>query len=107
MEIDELDGMEDVTVLRVEQDQVVCVAHVKLLVSAEIVYTDLSDAIWDREDQRYFGGKSVASEIQDSVVAKVFVELARYGEELTLSSAQFLTRDLMVTDDFSDGYPYK
>ena len=107
MEIAELDGIEDVTVLRVEQGKVLCVAHVKLLVSAEIAYTDLSDATWDKEDQRYFGGKSLATEIQDRVEVKIVVELARDGEELTLSSAQFLTRDLMVTDDFSDGYPYK
>ena len=107
MEIVELEEIEDVAILRVDHDQVACVAHVKLLVSAQIDYTDLSDAIWDGEDKRYFGGESVVSEIQDSVAAKIFVELAREGEDITVSSAQFLTQDLTVTDFFGDGYPYK
>ena len=53
MEIVELEDSEDVTILRVDQDQVACVAHVKLLISAEISYTDLSFAYWDGEDKRY------------------------------------------------------
>ena len=42
MEIVELEESKGVTILRVDQDQVACVAHVKLLVSAKIGYTDLS-----------------------------------------------------------------
>ena len=106
MEIVELEESEDVTIVRVEQDQVSCVAHVKLLISAEISYTDLSFAIWDSEDNRYHGGESAVTEIQDSVTAKIFVELAR-ADGLPLSSAQFLTQDLTVTDFVDDGYPYK
>ena len=105
MEIVELEESEDVAISRVDQDQVACVAHVKLLVKAEIGYTDLSYAIWDREDERYYGGEWVVTEIQDSVAAKIFVELAREGEDISLSSAQFLTQDLTVRDD--DGFPYK
>ena len=107
MEILELEEIEDVTILRVDQDQVACVANVKLLISAEVGYTDLSDAIWDSEDKRYFGGKSVGTEIQDSISTKIFVELARDGDQFTLSSAQFLDEELIVTDYFNDGYPYK
>ena len=79
------------------------VARVKLAVSAEIEYTDLSLAIWEREDRRYFGAELAVTDSQDSVVAKIFVELARERDEISVSSAQFLTRDLTVTDSFSDG----
>ena len=106
MEIDEIEESKGVTILRVDQDQVACVAHVKLLISAEIGYTDLSYAIWDGEDERYFGGESVVTEIQDSVAAKIFVELTREGEDIARSSAQFLTQDLTVTDFFGDDYPH-
>ena len=107
IEIVELKKIEDITVLRVDQDRVSCVAHVKLLVSAEIDYEDVSEAMWDKEDGRYFGAESVVTEIQDSVTAKIFVELERDGEEITLSSAQFITQNLTITDYFYDGYPYK
>ncbi len=107
MEIVELEKIEDLTVLRVDQDQVSCIAHVKFLVSAEIGYVDLSKAMWDNQDKCYFGGESVVTEVQDSITTKVFVELERHGEEITLSSAQFIAQDLTVTDYFDDGYPYK
>ena len=102
MEIVELEDSEDVIILRVDQDQVACVAIVKLLISAEISYTDLSFAIWDGEDKRYYGGESAVTEIQSSVAAKVFVELAR-DVDLTLSSAQFVTQNLTVKESYSDG----
>ena len=104
VEILELQDVEDVTILRVEQEQVACVAHVRLLVSAEINYMDFSEAIWDREDQRYFGGRPVVTEVEESVGAKIFVELARDGDTLTLSSSQFFTRDLVVTDSLNHDY---
>ena len=107
IEIVELEEIENVTVLRVEHDQVACVADVRLRVSAEIDYTDLSEAMWDSEDKRYYGGKSVVAEIEETVSAKILVELARDGQDFTLSSAQFVTQDLTVSDFVDDGYPYK
>jgi len=106
MEIVELEEINDLTVLRVSQNQVSCIVHVKLLVSAEIEYEDLSEAMWDNEDNRYLGGKTVVTDIQDSITTKIFVELGR-DDEITLSSAQFIAQDLTVTDYFDDGYPYK
>ena len=107
MAVVELEEVENVSILRVDQDQVACVAQVKLVVSAEIEYTDVTFAIWDREDQRYYGEMLAVTDIQDSVVAKIIVELAGERDEIALSSAQFLTQDLTVRDFFSDGYPYK
>ena len=81
MEIVELVEVENVTVVRVDQAQDACVADVRLLISAEISHTDLSEAIWDHEDGRYFGERSVVTEIQDTVAAKSFVELKRDGAD--------------------------
>ena len=107
MEIDQIEEIDNLTVLRVDQDQVSCISRVKLFVSAEINYEDVSEAMWDSEDGRYFGAESVVTEIQVSVTTRIFVELERDGEDITLSSAQFIARDLTVTDYFDDGYPYK
>ena len=104
VEILKLRDVHDITILRVDQDRVACVARVRLLVSAGINYMDYSVAIWDNEDQRYYGGESVDIEIEESVAAKIFLELAVDGEAVTLSSAGFLSRDLLVTDSFSDDY---
>ena len=82
-EIAELEEVEDVTVLRIGQDQVACVPHVRLLVAAEVEYTDLSYAMWDGEDKRYYGAESAVTTVRDSVAAKIFVELDRDGEEVT------------------------
>ena len=107
MEIIQIEEIENLTVLRVDQDQVSCFARVKLLVSAEINYEDVSEAMWDNEDGRYFGAESVVTEIQDSVTTRIFVELERDGEDITLSSARFIAQDITVTDYFDDGYSYK
>ena len=107
MEIVEIEEFENLTVLRVDQDQVSCLARVKLLVSAEIDYEDVSHAIWDKEDGCFFGAESVVTEIQDSITTRIFVELERDGEDITLSSAQFIAQDLTITDYFEDGYFYE
>ena len=107
MEIVDIQGVEDLTVLYVDQEQVSCIARVKLLISAEIHYVDLSQAMWDNEDKRYFGGEPVVTEIQDSIATRIFVELERDSEDMALSSVRFIAQDLTVTDYFDDGYPHK
>lgn len=106
MELVELVEIEDVTVVRVDQALDACVADVRMLITAEINYTDVSDAIWDSEDGRYYGGESVETEIQDTVGAKIFVELKRNGDDITLVSVQFLTPEVTVSDDFDPEYPF-
>ena len=107
MEVEELEEVADVTILRVDEHQVACVADVQLAVSAEIDYTDISEAFWDREDRRYYGAESRVAEIRDVVAAKIFVEVERDGEKFRLGSAGFLTQDLVVSDGVDDEWPYK
>ena len=107
MELLEIEEIEGLTVLRVDQDRVFCLARVKLLVSAEIDYQDVSHAIWDKEDGCYVGAESVVTEIRDSITTRVFVQLKRDGQDITLSAAQFIAQDLVVTDYSDDVYFYK
>ena len=104
LEIEGIEEIEDLTVLRVDQDGVSCVVHVQLLVSAEIDYQGMSTSIWDGEDGRYFAPESVVTEIQDSIPTRIFVQLKRDGQDLMLSSAQFSARELTVTDYSEDVY---
>ena len=103
MEVIELDEIENVALLRVDQDQASCLVHAKLLISAEIDYEDVSEAMWDNEDKRYMFAESVSANIQDSISTKVFVELQRDRESIALSSAQFIQQDLTV-QDYVDPY---
>ena len=96
MELEEIEEIEDVTVLRADEDRVACLVHVRLLVTAEIEYRDVS----------YFGAEADVGEIRDSITARIFVQLERDDLDITLSSAQFGAEDLVVTDDFEDGYFY-
>ena len=98
MDIPQLEEVEDVTILRVDQDQVACVAQVKLVVFAEIQYTDVTFAIWDREDRRYYGAQLAVADVQDSVTLKTLVELKRKRDEIALLSTQFLSQNLTFTD---------
>ena len=107
MELIEVEEIENVIVLRVDQNQVSCVARVKLLVSAEFDYEDASHAIWDKEDGIYFGAESVTTEIQTSIIPRIFVQLERSGKDFTLSSAQFNTQEVMTVMDYvADDYFY-
>ena len=106
MELVELVEIKDVTVVRVGEALDACVVDARMLITAEISYTDVSDAIWDSEDGRYYGAESVDTEIQDTVGAKIFVEMKRDGDDITLVSAQFVTVDLTISDDFDSEYPH-
>ena len=107
LEVEELEAIADVTILRVDDDQVACVADARLAVFAELDYTDVSDAWWDREDQRYYGAESGVAGIRDVIAAKVFVELEREGESFGLRSVGFLSEDLKVSDGTQDAWRYK
>ncbi len=107
MEVEDVEAVADVRIMRVDEERVACVADARLAISAEIDHTDLSEAWWDSEDQRYYGAASRVAEVRDVVAAKVFVELERDGEELTFGSAGFLSQDLVVSDDIDDEWPYK
>lgn len=102
-----LNEISSIRVLRVDSDKVACVLSAKIDVSAEISYDDISDAIWDSEDGRYFGIETSWAEVEDTVPLKLFVELARDGDDFLLADFQFITRDLTISDYNSDGYPYK
>lgn len=102
-----LDEISSVTVLRVDIAKVACVLGIKIDVSAEVSFDDTSEAIWDSEDGRYYGVKSGWADAENTVTVKLFVEFARDDNEFVLEDFQFITRDLIIRDDDSDGYPYK
>ena len=107
LEVEDLRSVADVTTLRVDEEQVACVADARLAVSALIDYTDVSEAWWDREDERYYGAETGVAQIRDVVAAKIFVELERNGEDFGLGSVDFLSPDLEVSDGEDDEWPYK
>lgn len=102
MEIEGIEEIEDVTVLRVDEDWVSCLAHARLFVSAEVEYQDVSYS----SDGYYVAEEYGVAEIRDSITARIFVQLERDDQDITLSSAQFGAEDLVVTDDFEDAYYY-
>ncbi|MBL4829509.1 MAG: DUF4935 domain-containing protein [Aliivibrio sp.] len=107
IEFTTLDEISSVTILRVDKDKVTCVLGIKIIVNAEISFDDMSDSIWDGEDGRYYGVETGWAEVEDTILIKLFVELARDDDEFVLNTFQFITRDLTVRDYNSDGYPYK
>lgn len=102
MAVKGLEEVADVTILRVDKDQVACVADASLAISAEVDYTDMSEARWDREDQLYYGAQSGITEIRDVATARIFVELERNRGEFELGSVGFLSQDLEVLDGIDD-----
>ena len=102
VEINEVEDIDDVTVLRVNHDRVACVAHVRLIISAEINYRDDSQPVRGHNVQRNSGGISVVTHIEDEVQAYIIFDVAVVRETITLFSARFLSRDISVRDSFSD-----
>ena len=106
VEIVEIEDVEDVTVLRVAQDRVACVAHVRLVVSAEVHYLDSSppQPVSGRNDHRFSVEISAVTHVEDRVGAYIFFEVAVDGEAVMPFSARFFSRPLFVTDSFKDDY---
>ncbi|MEX0306641.1 MAG: hypothetical protein AB3N12_04555 [Ruegeria sp.] len=69
-----------------------------------MAFDDLSDAIWDSEDGRYFGVETGWAEVDDLVSVKIFVDLQKENGEFELSDFQFLTQDLVIRDYFEHEY---
>ena len=105
--IEDLTEIGEVRILRVDLDHVACIVEVELSVSAQVEYADLELAWWDKEDQRYYGEEYVTTEIEENVGTRIFVELKREGDDVTLSSAGFLKDELSILDRDADEYPYK
>jgi hypothetical protein len=48
-----------------------------LKVRVDVQYKDLDEAIYDREDDRWFGAETASTEVDDEVEIKILVEVDR------------------------------
>ena len=69
---------------------------VKVPLLVQVSYDDLSDAIYDREDGRYFGAEWRETEIEDEPIIRLAVTIDRENE--TIGDFEFVTQDIYVSE---------
>ena len=66
----------------------------KLKVRVEVQYEDRDEAIYDREDDRWFGAETASTEVDDEIDVEILVEVER--ETGTVREARILTQEVNI-----------
>lgn len=72
--IEQIDGW---TVVGLSAERITLILNAVVTVKVEVQYEDREDAIYDREDDRWFGAESASTNVEEEVRLEVLVELER------------------------------
>lgn len=84
----------DWSVVRLNAHRISLILEVTVKVRVEVQFEDRDSAIYDREDDRWFGVENASTEIEDEVNVEVFAEVSRTSGEVV--DAEVLTSEIVV-----------
>lgn len=97
-----IEAIDDWSVVGLSDTRVNLIVGTKLQVRVDVQYDDLSDAIYDREDARYYGSETVSMELDDEVEVQILIEVDRNSG--VVREAKVLDRDITVSGPHEDLY---
>lgn len=93
-DLDSVVEINDWTVVGLNDEYVDVILTTKLIVSVEVQYEDRDDAIYDKEDDHWFGAESTSTEIENEIEVEVLVEIER--ETGKIRDAKLLTQEVQI-----------
>jgi uncharacterized protein YegJ (DUF2314 family) len=90
----------DFSVISLSQNDVGLVMDVKTPLTIQVDYEDRSDAIYDKEDDIYFGAEIQQTEIEDEPTIRVFAKLGR--KEPRVAGLRILTGEINVSEPYEN-----
>ena len=89
----ELEGFH---VLLASPEQTDVLAKVTVPVIVQVQYQDISEAIYDKEDDEYFGAETAAMEIEQTITISVFLSIDNESREI--SDVEIVTKEVRVSE---------
>jgi hypothetical protein len=90
----------DFTVIAAAHDDISLMMKVRVPLVIQVDYEDRSDAIYDKEDDVYFGAETETAEIESDPVIRLFAKLCRKPPHV--SSLRVLTGELNIHEPYED-----
>jgi hypothetical protein len=88
----------DYSIIHVAAKTISLILKLHVPIIAEIQYSDFSHAMWDNEDECYFGGESGEAEIEDEPLMRVYLLMDRDTGEMR--EFEILTSDIEVSESY-------
>ena len=85
----------DWSVVRLNAHRISLILDVTVKVRVEVQFEDHDSAIYDREDDRWFGVENASTEVENEVNVEVFAEVSRTSGEVV--DAEVLTSEIVVS----------
>jgi hypothetical protein len=89
-----IEEVSDWSVVGLNDRRVSLILDAKLKVRVEVQYEDRDEAMYDREDDRWFGAETASTEIDDEIDVEILVEVER--ETGTVREARILTQEINI-----------
>ncbi|NTF98210.1 PIN domain-containing protein [Rhizobium rhizogenes] len=99
LRIEAIDGW---SVVGLSDTRVNLVVDAKLQVQVDVQYDERSEAIYDREDDRYYGAETASMELEDEVDVQILIEVDRGSG--VVREAKVLDRDITVSGPHDELY---
>jgi PIN domain len=84
----------DWSVVGLSDHRVTLILDAKVKVRVEVQYENRDDAIYDREDDRWFGAEIASTEVDDEIDIEILVEVER--QTGTVREAKVLTQEVSI-----------
>lgn len=101
-ELLEIEAVTHWSVISLTEMRLVLLLDARVQVRVEIQYEDRTTAFFDREDDRWYGGEDVSTEIEDTVEIELFVEVSRISGEVV--GCKILTSEIRISDPSDHSY---
>jgi hypothetical protein len=85
----------DWSVVGLSDRRLTLILDAKVKVRVEVQYEDLDHAIYDREDDRWFGAEIASTEVDDEIDIEILVEVER--KTATVREAKVLTQEVSIS----------
>jgi hypothetical protein len=97
-----IEEIRDWSVVGLNDGCVTLILDATLQVRVEVQYEDFDHAIYDREDDRWFGAESASTEVDDEVDLEILVQVERNTG--TVREAKVLTEEVGISGPFDGAY---
>jgi hypothetical protein len=84
------------------RERVSLILDARLKVRVEVQYEDRDEAIYDSEDDRWFGAETTSTEVDDEIDVEILVEVER--ETGIVREARVLTQEVSINGPSDQDY---
>lgn len=97
-----IEAIDDWSIVGLSETRVNLIVDAKLLARVDVQYDDLTGAVYDREDDRYYGAETASVDVEEVVDVEILIEVDR-GSGI-VREAKVLDHDIRISGPYEDIY---